>query len=77
MGAHLGSSAAASSFVSQARRLPFRLKAHLGSSFAALRPHLTPKYDPWTQRVCLDADGDFLATLRTGGASIVTCALTS
>jgi len=49
--------------------------AHLGSSFAALRPHLTPKYDPWTQRVCLDADGDFLATLRTGGASIVTCAL--
>ena len=35
-------------------------------------PHLTPTYDPWDQRLCLAADGDFFRALAGGGADIVT-----
>ncbi|WP_052589955.1 flavin-containing monooxygenase [Luteipulveratus mongoliensis] len=31
-----------------------------------------PPYKPWDQRVCIIPDGDLFATLREGGASIVT-----
>jgi cation diffusion facilitator CzcD-associated flavoprotein CzcO len=34
--------------------------------------HLTPRYNPWDQRVCLVPDGDLFAAIRDGGASIVT-----
>jgi len=38
----------------------------------ALAPHFTPRYGPWTQRVCLVPDGDLFEALSSGGASIVT-----
>jgi cation diffusion facilitator CzcD-associated flavoprotein CzcO len=37
-----------------------------------LDPHFTPRYGPWTQRVCLVPDGDLFDALASGGASIVT-----
>ena len=37
-----------------------------------LAPHFTPRYGPWTQRVCLVPDGDLFDALASGGASIVT-----
>jgi cation diffusion facilitator CzcD-associated flavoprotein CzcO len=36
------------------------------------RTHLTPRYDPWDQRLCVVPDGDLWRTLRRGQASIVT-----
>ena len=37
--------------------------------------HLSPTYNPWDQRVCLAADGDFFEVLRDGSASIVTATI--
>jgi monooxygenase len=37
--------------------------------------HLSPTYNPWDQRVCLAADGDFFAVLRDGSASIATATI--
>ena len=37
-----------------------------------LRPHFTPSYEPWDQRVCLVPDADLFRALRAGRASIVT-----
>jgi monooxygenase len=34
--------------------------------------HLTPRYFPWDQRLCLVPDGDLFAVLREGKADIVT-----
>lgn len=34
--------------------------------------HFTPPYNPWEQRLCLAPDGDFFASIRDGGASVVT-----
>jgi cation diffusion facilitator CzcD-associated flavoprotein CzcO/short-subunit dehydrogenase len=34
--------------------------------------HFTPDYDPWDQRLCLVADGDLFAALRSRRASVVT-----
>ncbi len=34
--------------------------------------HFTPRYNPWDQRVCLAADGDLFAAIRSGRASVVT-----
>jgi cation diffusion facilitator CzcD-associated flavoprotein CzcO len=34
--------------------------------------HLTPRYKPWDQRVCLAPEGDLFAALASGRASIVT-----
>ncbi|MGQ2910840.1 flavin-containing monooxygenase [Aeromicrobium sp.] len=34
--------------------------------------HLTPRYDPWDQRLCVVPNGDLWRTLRRGKASIVT-----
>ncbi len=34
--------------------------------------HLTPRYGPWDQRLCLVPDGDLFRALRRGTASIVT-----
>ena len=37
-----------------------------------LDPHFTPRYGPWTQRVCLVPDGDLFDVLGSGEASIAT-----
>jgi cation diffusion facilitator CzcD-associated flavoprotein CzcO len=34
--------------------------------------HLTPRYNPWDQRLCLVPNGDLFKTLRSGRASIAT-----
>ncbi|MDF6681464.1 NAD(P)/FAD-dependent oxidoreductase, partial [Escherichia coli] len=37
-----------------------------------VRKHLTPRYNPWDQRLCLVPDGDLFKTIRAGKASIAT-----
>ena len=39
---------------------------------AETRKHLTPRYDPWDQRLCIAPDADIFKVLRSGQASIVT-----
>lgn len=34
--------------------------------------HFSPRYNPWQQRLCLDPDGEFFASIREGRASVVT-----
>jgi cation diffusion facilitator CzcD-associated flavoprotein CzcO len=34
--------------------------------------HFTPRYDPWTQRLCVVPDGDLFAAITAGDASVVT-----
>ncbi|MDP3969342.1 MAG: NAD(P)/FAD-dependent oxidoreductase [Nocardioides sp.] len=34
--------------------------------------HLTPRYNPWDQRLCIVPDGDLFRTIKAGKASIVT-----
>jgi cation diffusion facilitator CzcD-associated flavoprotein CzcO len=50
--------------VSQARR-------HLGGR-VPVKPHFTPTYKPWDQRLCLVPDADLFDALREGRASVVT-----
>lgn len=47
-----------------------RAKAALPKEFDA--KHLTPRYKPWDQRLCIVPNGDLFRTLRHGDASIVT-----
>ena len=47
------------------------LKQELGPDFP-LRPHFTPSYKPWDQRLCLVPDADLFKSLREGSSSIVT-----
>ena len=62
-----------------ARRQPAFLKKYLvgmvqkalGSGFD-VRQHFTPRYNPWTQRVCALPDGDLFKTLKAGRANVVT-----
>lgn len=62
----------------KARRDPERMKQLIASGQrAALGPdfdmrHLTPRYDPWDQRICVVPDGDMFAAIRAGKADIVT-----
>jgi cation diffusion facilitator CzcD-associated flavoprotein CzcO len=37
-----------------------------------LLPHFTPRYDPWTQRLCMVPDGDLFRSVRSGRAIVVT-----
>jgi len=37
-----------------------------------VKTHLTPRYNPWDQRLCLIPDGDMFASLKAGTSSIVT-----
>jgi cation diffusion facilitator CzcD-associated flavoprotein CzcO len=39
---------------------------------ATVAAHFTPRYGPWTQRLCLVPDGDLFAAIRDGRASVVT-----
>ncbi len=34
--------------------------------------HFKPSYNPWDQRICLDADGDLFAAISAGRAEVVT-----
>jgi len=47
------------------------VQRHLPPGFG-LDPHFTPRYGPWTQRVCLVPDGDLFDALASGNASIAT-----
>jgi monooxygenase len=54
------------------RKLLLRgVQRHLPPGFG-LDPHFTPRYGPWTQRVCLVPDGDLFDVLASGDASIAT-----
>jgi monooxygenase len=56
----------------RARALLIRAAGHLlGPEFDVAR-HLSPRYDPWDQRLCIAPDGDMFQALRSGKASIVT-----
>ena len=64
------------------RRAPGLMRSRFRRMAAAELPadfdldtHLSPTYNPWDQRVCLAADGDFFQVLREGSASIVTATL--
>jgi cation diffusion facilitator CzcD-associated flavoprotein CzcO len=46
-------------------------RAEIGPGIDA-RKHLTPRYNPWDQRLCLVPDGDLFKAIREGKASIVT-----
>lgn len=37
-----------------------------------VKPHFTPAYNPWEQRLCATPDGDFFEALRGGKATVVT-----
>ncbi len=61
------------------RRRPAAMKALLRRKAVQQLPegfdvdtHLTPRYDPWDQRLCAAPDGDFFRALRSGSADIVT-----
>jgi len=47
------------------------IKAEMGKDYS-VRPHFTPHYEPWDQRLCLVPDADLFKVLREGRASIVT-----
>ncbi len=63
----------------RARRQPEKFKQailnkaqkELGSDYD-VATHLTPDYDPWTQRLCLVPDADLFEAIREGKAEIVT-----
>mgnify|MGYP003314465582 FL=1 len=46
-------------------------RKQLGNDFD-LDTHLTPRYNPWDQRMCLVPDGDLFMAIRDGKASVVT-----
>ena len=46
------------------------VKNEIGEEY--LEKHFRPKYNPWDQRLCLVPDSDLFASIRDGGASIVT-----
>lgn len=61
------------------RRWPHRVREYIRQEQAKILPadfpydpNLQPTYDPWDQRLCLAADGDFFHALADGTADIVT-----
>ncbi len=64
------------------RRRPEFVRGALRRAAAAQLPddfdldtHLSPRYDPWDQRLCVSPDGDLFAAVRAGRAEIVTDAV--
>lgn len=56
-----------------ARRMLIRAMAReLKGSGIPVDPHFTPRYTPWTQRLCVCPDGDFYDALRGGNCEVVT-----
>lgn len=64
-----GASRRAPNFV--ARRIRAAASRAIGPSVDPVRD-LTPRYDPWDQRLCIVPDGDLFRSLRSGKASIST-----
>lgn len=66
------------------RRQPEKVKSmlinlvrkELGEGYD-VETHFTPRYNPWTQRLCLVPDGDLFASIREGRASVVTSEIES
>ncbi|MGH1503461.1 MAG: flavin-containing monooxygenase [Acidimicrobiales bacterium] len=49
------------------------IKEHLGDDlWEELKPHFTPHYRPWRQRIAFVPDGDLFLALKEGSASVVT-----
>ena len=65
-------------FYNLARRRPAAFKRMLARSQGRIlgpelvTAHLTPRYEPWDQRLCLVPDNDLFKVLKSGEASIVT-----
>ncbi|KAJ3543591.1 hypothetical protein NM208_g2298 [Fusarium decemcellulare] len=64
---------------SYSRKNPRKVRDTLEKASAAqlpsdvpVKPHFTPRYNPWDQRLCVCPDGDFYTALRSTKASIVT-----
>ncbi|HLG60458.1 MAG TPA: NAD(P)/FAD-dependent oxidoreductase [Ktedonosporobacter sp.] len=53
------------------KRLLDMVRQELGDGYD-IDTHLTPKYNPWDQRLCLAPNGDFFTALKSGNVSIVT-----
>ncbi len=53
------------------RRLLDLVRQQLGDEYD-IDTHLTPKYNPWDQRLCLAPNGDFFTALKAGNVSIAT-----
>ncbi|MDR6787094.1 cation diffusion facilitator CzcD-associated flavoprotein CzcO [Sphingomonas sp. BE138] len=53
------------------RKIADQQRKELGEAFD-IATHLTPRYDPWDQRLCLVPDGDLFRVLRDSRATIVT-----
>ena len=47
------------------------VRQQLGPDYDVAR-HFTPRYNPWSQRMCLVPDGDLFEALKAGRASVVT-----
>lgn len=64
--------------VQASRRWPAATRRYIRRRQSTLLPaadldeHFTPAYDPWSQRLCLAADGDLFTVLADGRASMVT-----
>lgn len=70
-------------FYNLGRRFPTLFKNHLREEAEHLiggthytKPHLTPYYNPYDQRVCVDKDGVFFKCLREKTATIATGSIT-
>src|SRR3546814_6984971 len=48
-----------------------RVRAELGPDYD-VETNLTPRYNPWEQRLCLVHDSDLFAPLRPGSAEVLT-----
>lgn len=56
-----------------ARKMFIRTMAkQLKGSGIPVDPHFTPRYNPWSQRVCVCPDGDFYDALRRKNTDVVT-----
>jgi cation diffusion facilitator CzcD-associated flavoprotein CzcO len=53
------------------RSLLNKVREHLGPDFD-VETHFTPRYNPWTQRLCLVPDADLFEAIKSNRASVVT-----
>lgn len=65
-----------------ARAAPKKTAAKLKKAAASLLPegyeverHFSPRYDPWSERLCVTPDGDFFRAIRRGDLKVVTDAV--
>ena len=52
-------------------RLLGRVREHLGPDYD-IATHFTPRYNPWSQRLCLVPDADMFEAIKSNRASVVT-----